>query len=340
MMEQANKTNPFALVGLTENATAREEIAAPSLTFLQDSWRRLKKNRAAVLSLSVIFFLVAVSIITIWLSPHNPNQQSKFVNLPPKIPGLDITGLNGTMAVGGVVVDKYEQMKVPEGVTYLLGTDYLGRDLLSRLFVGMRISLFIAFVAAFLDITIGVCYGLTSGMAGGKVDTIMQRIIEVLSGIPNLIIMILMLTVLKPGVPTIIAAMAITNWITMARIVRAQTLKVKNQEFILASRTLGEKAWRIAFKHILPNITSVIIVQMMFSIPTAIFFEAFLSFIGLGIAPPDASLGALLSGGYKNFRFLPYQMWSPALILSIIMIAFNLLADGLRDAFDPKTKEG
>jgi oligopeptide transport system permease protein len=151
--------------------------------------------------------------------------------------------------------------------------------------------------------------------------------------------MILMLVVFKPGIFSIVAAMAITNWIPMARIVRAQTMKLKDQEFVLAATTLGEKRSKIAFKHILPNISSVIIVQMMFSIPSAIFFEAFLSFIGLGLKPPTASLGMLLSDGYKTFRFLPYQMWIPAVVLSVIMIGFNLLADGLRDAFDPKMKE-
>lgn len=149
-----------------------------------------------------------------------------------------------------------------------------------------------------------------------------------------------MLVVFDPGIFSIVAAMAITNWISMARIVRAQTLKLKDQEFVLAAITLGESKFKIAFKHILPNISSVIIIQMMFSIPSAIFFEAFLSFIGLGMSAPTASLGTLLNEGYKTFRYLPNLMWAPAITLSIIMIAFNMLADGLRDAFDPKMKEG
>ncbi|MDR0921818.1 MAG: ABC transporter permease [Lactobacillales bacterium] len=328
----------FELLGKQSTET-REHIAAPSLTFLQDSWRRLKKNKAAVFSMCIILLLVLVSIVTIWVTPYNPTKQTEFVNLPPKLPGVNINGLNGKMLVGGNLVDKYQQLDVPKGTSFLLGTDYLGRDLLSRLFVGMRISLIIGFCAAILDITIGVIYGLTSGLLGGRVDTIMQRILEILSGIPNLVVMILFITVFKPGILTIVGAMALTNWISMARIVRAQTLKFKDQEFVMAATTLGESRWKIALKHILPNISSVIVVQMMFSIPTAIFFEAFLSLIGLGITPPNASLGTLINDGIKNFRFLPYQMWSPALILSIIMIGFNLLADGLRDAFDPKTKE-
>ena len=241
--------------------------------------------------------------------------------------------------VAGELVDKYAQAKVPDNVNFFFGTDGLGRDVLSRLFMGTRISLLIALIAAIFDIIVGVTYGLISGLKGGRVDNLMQRFLEILSGIPNLVVMILMLVLLEPGIKSIIAAMAITNWIPMARIVRAQTLKLKDQEYVLAAQTLGESKAKIAFKHILPNILSVIIVQMMFSIPTAIFFEAFLSFIGLGLTPPNASLGMMLSDGYKTFQYLPYLLWIPAVTLSVIMIGFNLLADGLRDAFDPKMKE-
>ncbi|MBO0472404.1 peptide ABC transporter permease [Enterococcus sp. DIV0840] len=325
----------------TSTTKERERIATPSLSFLQDSWRRLKKNKAAVISLILLGIIIFISIITIWVSPHDPTQQNvAYINLPPRIPFLDsINGFNGTANVAGKMVDKYAQANVPDNVNFYLGTDGLGRDVLSRLFMGTRISLLIAFIAALLDITIGVTYGLISGLLGGRVDTVMQRVLEVLSGIPNLVVMILMLTVFDPGILSIVLAMVITNWISMARIVRAQTLKLKDQEFVLAAQTLGESRLKIALKHILPNISSVIIVQMMFSIPSAIFFEAFLSFIGLGLRPPTASLGTLLNEGYKTFRFLPYLMWIPAVTLSVVMICFNLLADGLRDAFDPKMKE-
>ncbi|MGX6961748.1 oligopeptide ABC transporter permease [Vagococcus xieshaowenii] len=318
----------------------RELITAPSLTFFQDSWRRLKKNKAAVISIIILGLIVLTSIVTIFVSPHDPTKQNvNYINLPPRIPGLNINGLNGKAMVAGELVDKYAQAKVPDNVHYFFGTDGLGRDVLSRLFMGTRISLLIALIAAMFDIIIGVAYGLISGLKGGRVDNLMQRFLEILSGIPNLVVMILMLVLLKPGITSIIAAMAITNWIPMARIVRAQTLKLKDQEYVLAAQTLGESKLKIAFKHILPNILSVIIVQMMFSIPTAIFFEAFLSFIGLGLTPPSASLGMMLSDGYKTFQYLPYLLWIPAVTLSVIMIGFNLLADGLRDAFDPKMKE-
>ena len=318
----------------------KEKISAPSLSFMADSWRRLKKNKVAMVSLIILIIISMSSLLAPVIAPHDPNAQTvQYANMPPKIPGIDINGLNGTVKQNGVVIDKYEASNVPEDVYYYLGTDSLGRDLLSRILYGTRVSLFIAFMAALFNLTLGVVYGLTSGWLGGKVDNIMQRILEILSGVPNLIIVILMLLVLKPGISSIIIALALTEWLSMARVVRAQTLKLKNQEYILAARTLGQSPMKIAFRHILPNLAGVIIIQVMFSIPSAIFFEAFLSFIGIGIPAPNASLGTLINDGYKTFRFLPHLMWYPAGIMSVIMICFNLLADGLRDAFDPKMRD-
>nr|WP_093088761.1 oligopeptide ABC transporter permease [Trichococcus ilyis] len=318
----------------------KEKISAPSLSFMADSWRRLKKNKVAMISLIILIIISLSSLLAPVIAPHDPNAQTvQYANLPPKIPGVDINGLNGTVKQNGVVIDKYETSKVPEDVYYYLGTDSLGRDLLSRILYGTRVSLFIAFMAALFNLTLGVVYGLTSGWLGGRVDNIMQRILEILSGVPNLVVVILMLLVLKPGISSIIIALALTEWLSMARVVRAQTLKLKNQEYILAARTLGQSPMKIAFRHILPNLAGVIIIQVMFSIPSAIFFEAFLSFIGIGIPAPNASLGTLINDGYKTFRFLPHLMWYPAGIMSVIMICFNLLADGLRDAFDPKMRD-
>ena len=318
----------------------KEKISAPSLSFMADSWRRLKKNKVAMVSLVILIIITMSSLLAPVIAPHDPNAQTvQYANMPPKIPGIDINGLNGTVKQNGVVIDKYEASNVPEDVYYYLGTDSLGRDLLSRILYGTRVSLFIAFMAALFNLTLGVVYGLTSGWLGGKIDNIMQRILEILSGVPNLVVVILMLLVLKPGISSIIIALALTEWLSMARVVRAQTLKLKNQEYILAARTLGQSPMKIAFRHILPNLAGVIIIQVMFSIPSAIFFEAFLSFIGIGIPAPNASLGTLINDGYKTFRFLPHLMWYPAGIMSVIMICFNLLADGLRDAFDPKMRD-
>lgn len=219
---------------------------------------------------------------------------------------------------------------------FWLGTDQLGRDQWTRLWLGTRVSLIIAFVAAFFDLIIGVAYGGISGFLGGKVDNVMQRIVEVLVGIPSLVIILLMMLFLDPGITSIVIALAITGWISMSRIVRGEVLKLKNQEYVLAARTLGTPNRKIILKHLLPNISGIIIVNTMFTIPSAVFFEAFLSFIGLGIVPPDASLGSLINIGFQNLRIYPFLLFYPAVLLSIIMIAFNILGDGLRDAFDPK----
>jgi oligopeptide transport system permease protein len=219
---------------------------------------------------------------------------------------------------------------------FWLGTDSLGRDQWTRIWRGTRISLYIGILAALIDLIIGVAYGGISGYYGGRVDDVMQRIIEVLVGIPNLVVVFLMLIVLEPGILSITIALTITGWTGMARIVRGEMLKWKNQEFVLAARTLGSPNRKIIASHIMPNITGIIIINTMFTIPSAIFFEAFLSFIGLGITPPEASLGSLIDQGFDSLRVYPFLLLWPALLLSIIMIAFNILGDGLRDAFDPK----
>jgi len=334
------KDSRFSPLRLMNLAREREKNDAPTLTFSQDSWRRIRKNRSAVVAMALLALIIAVAFSSVWIAPHDPNHQDLYhSNLPPRIPGVSVHGFDGTVKVNGVVTDKYAEAGVPDDVNYYFGTDKLGRDLLSRLLFGVRVSLIIAFIAAFIDLTIGVTYGMISGILGERVDSLMQRVLEILAGIPTLVVLILMLSILKPGILTIIIAMIITGWIPMARIVRAQTLKLKSQEYVLAAAVLGQSKPVIAIRHILPNISGAVIVQMMFSIPQAIFFEAFLSFIGLGLRAPEASLGSLLNEGYKAFRVLPYQMWVPTVTLSVIMISFNLLADGLRDAFDPKMKE-
>ncbi|MFZ3580044.1 oligopeptide ABC transporter permease [Virgibacillus sp. DJP39] len=219
---------------------------------------------------------------------------------------------------------------------FWLGTDNLGRDQWTRLWRGTRVSLYIAFLAAAIDLVIGVAYGGISGYYGGRVDNTMQRIIEVLVGIPNLVVILLMIIILQPGILSITIALTITGWIGMARIVRGEVLKIKNMEFVLASRTLGSPTRKIITSHLLPNISGVIIINTMFTIPGAIFFEAFLSFIGLGLVPPEASLGTLIDTGFSYIRIYPFMLLYPAIVISVIMIAFNIVADGLRDAFDPK----
>ena len=317
-----------------------EEAGAPSATFWQDAWRRLCKNKAALFSLALLLLIIAVAFLAPVLAPYDPNAQNiPYANLPPRIPGAKLAGFSGYSSLGGRPVDRYALAGVPGNINFFFGTDEFGRDLFSRTLYGMRISLTIAFIAAFLDLTIGVVYGLTSAMKGGGTDTVLQRVLEILSGIPSLVLVVLMLLIFNPGLISIIFALTISSWIPMARIVRAQTLRIQNLEYVLAAKALGTSAVRIAVSHVLPNIAGIVVVRTMFSIPAAIFFETFLSFIGVGMKIPNASLGTLLNGGYKVFRIYPYQMWIPAAVLCVVMLAFNLFADGLRDAFDPKMKE-
>jgi len=247
-------------------------------------------------------------------------------------------GSNGEQAVVKGEFDVYANRGITDQY-FWLGTDTLGRDQWTRIWKGTRISLYIALLAAFIDMVIGVAYGGISAYYGGRVDDYMQRIIEILVGIPNLVVIILMILILSPGILSITIALTITGWIPMARIIRAQVLKLKNQEFVLASRTLGSSDSRILMKHLVPNVTGLIVINTMFTIPGAIFFEAFLSFIGLGLQPPDTSLGILINEGFKSLQTFPYLMIYPAIVISLIMIAFNIVADGLRDAFDPKMRE-
>jgi oligopeptide transport system permease protein len=319
-----------------------EKIEKPSLNYWQDSWLRVRKNKAAIVSLVVLVILILLAFIGPLLTPYKfDTQTTSNSNLPPRIQGLeDISWLpfDGSLTrKDGTVYYPYEDREVEE--YYWFGTDNLGRDLFARIWKGTQVSLLIAFVAALVDMVIGVAYGAISGYLGGRVDSIMQRIIEIIVGIPNLIVVVLMILILKPGIIPIIIALTITGWVSMARVVRAQVLKMKNQEYVLASKTLGLSDRKIIFKHMIPNMFGVIMINTMFSIPSAIFFEAFLSFIGLGLQEPDASLGTLIDSGYNAMIAFPYQMIIPAVVISLLMVTFNLIADGLRDALDPKMRD-
>ncbi|MBM7580311.1 oligopeptide ABC transporter permease [Jeotgalibacillus terrae] len=319
-----------------------EKIEKPSLNFWQDAFLRVRKNKAAIISFIILMLLVIVTFVGPYINGYDSEtQNAAHSNLPPRIDALaDVSWLpfEGTWEDrNGNTLYPYEERGIEE--SYWFGTDKFGRDLFTRLWEGVQISLLIAVLATAIDMIIGVSYGAISGYFGGRVDNIMQRIIEILTGIPNLVIVILLILVLEPGILSITLALAITGWTTMARVVRGQVLKLKNQEFALASKTLGATDFRIIFKHLMPNMVGVIIINTMFTIPNAIFFEAFLSFIGLGLQPPDASLGTLIEDGFKVMLLYPSQLIIPSIVISILMITFNLMADGLRDAFDPKMRD-
>ncbi|WP_419154147.1 ABC transporter permease [Weissella viridescens] len=317
-----------------------ETIEKPSLSFAQDAWRRLKKNKGAFVSLWIIIviflgaFLSVPYANTTTTSKQNVMQQ----NLPPRIPG-NIPGFRGEQKIDGEKFNAYERANVKKGETHIFGTDQFGRDIFKRVLYGTRISLEVALIAALIDLVFGVSYGLISGWKGGRVDMVMQRIVEIVSSVPNLVVFVLLILIMKPGLFSIALGISLTSWTSMARLVRADVLSLKEQDFISAARTLGTSPIKTGLRHLVPNVSSTIIVQLMFTIPSAIFFEALLSFIGIGIPVPMASLGTLLNDGQTAFQFYPYQLVFPAIVMSVLMIAFNLLADGLRDAFDPRTRD-
>ena len=296
---------------------------------------RLCANKGAIIGLVLIMLVMLFAIVAPMVSGYTyKDVNAAATNLPPKIPGLEKLGIfDGTL--NGV--DIYAQKGIEE--YHYFGTDNLGRDIFTRVGEGTRISLMIAFLSITVNLLIGVVYGLISGYFGGWVDNVMQRFIEILVGIPSMVILTLLLLVMKPGIASIVIALTITSWVNMSRIVRAQVLKLKNQEFVLASKTLGTPSLRIVRKDMLPNAFGQIIITFTFSIPDAIFLEAFLAFIGLGVQEPMASLGSLINTGYKSAMTYPYMIVAPVVILAILMLSFTVLGDGLRDAIDPQMKE-
>ncbi|MFP4697433.1 MAG: oligopeptide ABC transporter permease [Eubacteriales bacterium] len=221
---------------------------------------------------------------------------------------------------------------------YWFGTDELARDIWTRVWKGTQISLYIGLLAAILDMLIGVTYGSIAGYYGGKIDIYMMRLIEIIQGIPALVIIILFILIMEPGILPISLAIAITGWMSMARVVRSQFLKLKSQEFVLAAKTLGTPNVTLIKKHLIPNIVGQVIVMITFSIPGAIFYEAFLAFVGLGIPAPNASLGVLINESVGFLRSYPSMLFIPTAVLSLLMLSINIFANGLRDALDPRMR--
>ncbi|MFE1629042.1 ABC transporter permease [Brevibacillus reuszeri] len=288
----------------------------PSLTHFQQVARKLVKNKLAMLGLILILGMVLMAVIGPHLVPYSYSDQS--------------------------LLTANQELSSE----HWFGTDELGRDMFSRTWYGARISLIIGVTAALIDLVIGVTVGGIAGYMAGRgkrgdrIDTIIMRIIEVLYGLPYLLVVIMLMVVMEPGILTIIIALSATGWTGMARLVRGQILQLKNQEFILAAQVLGAKFPRILLRHLIPNTIGVIIVNLTFTIPSAIFAESFLSFLGLGVQAPVASwgtmtndaLGVILTGDW-------WRLFFPALMISLTMFAFNVFGDGLQDALDPRIRE-
>lgn len=332
----------FKLKNLGDAITIDENFAAQN--FWKDVLIRYFRKVSAVVGLVLIAVITIMAAVGPGMNQYTYSEQNlSQKNFAPRVPGLENLGiLNGNEKMStttGTKIVNYYTEKGLDTVYYWFGSDNFGRDIWTRSWSGARVSLIIAVAAAIIDMLIGMSYGLISGYFGGKVDIVMQRLLEIANGIPRLVIVTLLLLVLKPGMLTIICALMLTEWVGMSRIARASMLKLKEQEFVLASRTLGAGSFFIIFREVLPNIIGPIITQVMFSIPTAIFTEAFLSFVGLGIPVPQCSLGSLISEGYNSFTTHPFQIIPPIVVMALLMLSFNLVADGLREALDPKMKE-
>ncbi len=297
----------FAHVGLDQERS--QAIVRPSMTYWQDAWRRLKKSKISMISMAILVLLILLAIVG------------------PLTNGYTYFDTNLTN------VDKEPSAE------HWFGTDTLGRDMWTRVWSGARVSLFIGIVVTLVESIIGILIGGASGYYGGKLDMFIMRFVDILSALPFLVLVILIMMIMKPGLMPIIVALAITGWMGKARLVRGQVFSLKEQEFVLAATTLGASSSRLILKHLIPNCLGVIIVSMTFSVPANIFAEAWLSFIGLGVNPPQTSWGQLAAAGAQVFQTKPYLMFIPAFFISITMLSLQLFGDGLRDALDPKMRK-
>lgn len=288
-----------------------QEVVRPSLTYWQDAWRRLKKNKVAIASLILLTFIVIMS----FAGPHI---------LPYEFDHQDFMVINKTAA---------------EAPGHWFGTDALGRDIFVRVWQGTQVSLAIAVIAVLINVSIGIIYGGISGYVGGTIDNVMMRTVDVLFSIPQMLWVIMLIVVIGPGFDTIVIALALTGWGGMSRLVRGQVLQLREMEFVLAAKTLGASGRRVILRHLIPNSLGPIIINLTFAIPGAIFTEAFLSYIGLGLPVPQASLGTLANDGANLLLIHPYQLMYPSIVIVVLMLGFNLLGDGLRDALDPRLRQ-
>ncbi|MBM7096035.1 MULTISPECIES: ABC transporter permease [Alteribacter] len=296
-------------VPVDKNKAELNVLVRPSVGFWKDAWQRLLKNKLAVSGLVVIIALTIMAIIGPMLTPYSYSDQT------------------------------LSNQNMGPSREHWFGTDNLGRDMFTRTWYGARISLFIGFAAALIEFFVGVIYGGVSGYKGGRTDNVMMRIIDILYGLPYLLVVILLMVIMGPGLFTIIVALTLTGWIGMARIVRGQVLQLKTNEYVLASKVLGADTSRIIRKHLLPNTMGPVIVSMTLTVPGAIFAEAFLSFLGLGVSAPVASWGSMANDalGVLNTGYW-WRLFFPAFFISLTMLAFNVFGDGLRDALDPKLR--
>ncbi len=323
----------------SEDEKKQQVTMRESISFMKDALRRLRKNKIAMVSLIVIVLVALIAFIVPTFYPYTYTKQ-------------DVTAQN----LAPFQYSAKEQMKIDKGFSvfpHIMGTDNLGRDYAIRVIYGTRISLLVGIFSALIVIVIGIIYGSISGYFGGRVDMVMMRIVDIIYSLPDVLIVILLSVAIKDwvsgskseliarlgaGMVSIFIVFGLLYWVSMARQVRGQILSIKKQEYVLASKAMGASPARIIRKHMIPNCVSVIIIVAAMQIPSAIFTESFLSFLGLGVSVPMPSLGSLASDARTALRSYPYQLIFPALAIFLIVLSFNLLGNGLRDAFDPKLR--
>jgi oligopeptide transport system permease protein len=275
----------------------------------EDAWNRLQQNKLAMFGLYVVSFMIIIALLTPWIAPYSYFEQD-----------LDLGATAPSAA-------------------HWLGTDTLGRDLLTRIMYGSRISLMVGFLATAVALTIGVLWGTVSGYFGGRVDAFMMRTVDILYALPFTIFIILLMVVFGRNILLLFMAIGAVEWLTMARIVRGQVLSIRQQEYIDAAITMGLPKRQIMLRHVIPNTLGTIIIYVTLTIPNVILLESFLSFLGLGVQPPQSSWGLLISYGVETMEEYPWLLIFPAVVLSVTLFSLNFLGDGLRDALDPKASK-
>jgi oligopeptide transport system permease protein len=316
-----------SLTPLGDTSISDEGLAGTSLG--RDAWRRLLKNKLAVLGMVIVIAIVIAALIgpsvieraTGYAYDVIPRDQALIKSFPP------FRGPDGKFSW-----------------THPMGTDNAGRDILARVLSGGQISLMVAFIATLVSLLIGVSYGATAGYLGGRIDDLMMRVVDVLYSLPYVIIVIVLLALLPAKTPTgqlaqLFLALGAVSWLTMARIVRGQVMSLKNQEFILAARATGVSTPKIIFRHLVPNTLGPVIVYATLTVPTVMLSEAFLSFLGLGVRPPRVSWGSLAAEGAQSLAIYPWQLIFPGVTMALMLFSLNFLGDGLRDALDPQMRK-
>lgn len=292
------------------NASLHDELKTIKGTSLtQDALARLRKNKMAMTGLTLLLVIILISLLTPWIAPYSYEDQN------------------------------LELGASPPSSTHWLGTDSLGRDQLTRVMHGSRISLMVGFIATTVALTIGVLWGAIAGFVGGRVDAVMMRIVDALYALPFTIFIILLTVIFGSSMLLLFLAIGAVEWLTMARIVRGQVLTIKRQEFVEAAVSMGLSPWRIISRHLIPNVLGPVIVYTTLTIPSVILLESFLSFLGLGIQPPASSWGSLISGGVETMEEYPWLLIFPGLVLTVTLFSLNFLGDGLRDALDPRASQ-